>query len=115
VIKPYKAILLVKSLLEEYPDYLITGYLMDVYIMSYCAMGRVYKHAQYGDGRQMLTEEIHGVVEFESRRRRYLIETVDGELLLVVSFHSCGGRKSMELLLDMFASGALSGSRYRLQ
>lgn len=115
MISPYKALLLVKALLEEYPDYLITGYLMDVYITSYCAMGRVYKHAQYGDGRQMLSEEIRKVVEFDGRRRRYLIETVDGEQLLVVSFHSCGGRKSMELLLDMFSSGALSGSRYCVQ
>jgi len=115
MISPYKAVLLVSALLEEYPDRQITGYLMDVYITSYCAMGRVYKHAEYGDGRQMLTEDIRKVVEFDSRRRRYLIETVDGEQLLVVSFHSCGGRKSMELLLEMFSSGALSGSRYCLQ
>lgn len=115
MISPYKAVRLVKALLEDYPDRQITGYLMDVYITSYCAMGRVYKHAGYADGRQMLTEEIRKVIEFDGRHRRYLIETVDGEQLLVVSFHSCGGRKSMELLLDMFSSGALSGSRYCVQ
>lgn len=115
MISPYKAVQLVKALLEDYPDNRLTGYLMDVHITSYCAMGRVYKHAQYPDGRQILTEEIHRVVAFEGRRPRYLIETVDGEQLLVVSFHSSGGRKSMELLLDMFSSGALSGSRYCVQ
>lgn len=112
MISPYKAVLLVKALLEEYPGYVITGYLMDAYITSYCAMGHVYKHAEYGNGRQMLTQQIRKVVEFESRYGRYLIETVDGELLVLVNFHSCGGRKSMAFLLELFTSGALSGSRY---
>lgn len=112
MINPYKAVMLVKALLEEYPGYVITGYLMDAYIANFCAIGKVYKHAEYVNGRQMLTEQIRKVLEFESRDGRYLVETVDGELLLLVNFHSCGGRKSMELLLELFTSGALSGSRY---
>lgn len=112
LISPYKAVLLVKALLEEYPEYVITGYLMDVHISASCASGRVYKHVGYGHGRLILTEEVIKVLEFESRDRRYMIETVDGERLLVVNFHSWGGRKSLELLVDRFACAALLGSRY---
>lgn len=107
-----KTVLLVNALLEEYPEYVITGYLMDVYISAYCAVGYIYKHAEYENGKKMLTEEISKVIEFE---RRYIIETVDGERLLLVNFHSCGGRKSLMFLLELFSSGAMAGSRYCVQ
>lgn len=112
MISPYKAVLLVNALLEEYPDYGLTGYLMDVYISAYCAEGRVYKSSSYANGHKMLTEEISKVIEFG---QRYMIETVDGERFLLVNFHSCGGRKSLELLVEMFISGAVAGSRYCMQ
>lgn len=115
MISPYKAVLLVKAMTEEYPDYVLTGYLMDVSIHDYCATGRIYKHAEYPQGGLMLTENISKVTEFDTRPRRYLIETVDGERLLVVNFHSWGGRQSMEILTDRFTSAALTGSRYCVQ
>lgn len=108
---PYKALLLVKALLEDYPDLLITGYLMDTYFTSYCAVGYVYKSPDYRDGAEIISEEISKVLEFETR---YLIETVDGERFLIVNFHTCGGRRSLGYLLSLFMSGALSGSRYRV-
>lgn len=114
MISPYKAVLLVKALLEDYPGHVITGYLTDVHIFQECAYGHVYKHAEYGHGRRMITESINRVIEFQGRPRRYMVETVDGEQLLVVSFHSSGGRKSLELLVDRFACAALLGSRYCL-
>ncbi|MCK8668202.1 hypothetical protein M1M11_25300 [Pseudomonas azerbaijanoccidens] len=112
MISPYKAVLLVNAMLENYPEYVITGYLMDVYISSYCAIGHVYKSVGYQNGALMLSEEISKVVEYD---RRYLIETVDGERLLLVNFHPCGGRKSLKFLLELFTSGAMSGSRYCVQ
>jgi hypothetical protein len=108
----YKAGLLLHAILEDYPGYVVTGYLMDVYISSYCATGHIYKHIEYRNGRKMLTEEISKVIEFESR---YMIETVDGERLLLVNFHPRGGRKSLDFLLELFGSGAMTGSRYCVQ
>jgi hypothetical protein len=104
--------MLLKAMLEEYPEHAITGYLMDVHISSYCAHGRVYKHRGYGPGVLMLTETITSVLESDDGVRRYLIETVDGERLLVVNFHPTGGRRSLEILAAKFACAARLGSRY---
>lgn len=112
MLTPYKAVLLVKAMLEDYPDHVITGFLMDAYISSYCASGRIYKSASYCNGALILSEEIRKVVEFE---HRYLIETVDGERFLLVNFHSCGGRQSLKFLLEIFTSGGFAGSRYCVQ
>ena len=63
MISPYKSVLLVNAMLEDYPDYVIAGDLMDVSISRYYAIGHVYKSVDYRNGALMLSEEISRVVE----------------------------------------------------
>lgn len=108
---PHKQSLLLIALLENYPGAFITGYVLDAYISRYCLVGRVYKSRVYPDGTLILSEPITQVFDYT---RRYLIETCDHECFLVVSFHSHGGRQSLEHLLALFKNAARLGSRYCL-
>lgn len=108
---PHKKSLLLTALLENYPRAYITGYVLDAYISNYCVVGRVYKSRVYPDGTLILSESITQVFDYT---RRYLIETCEHECFLVVSFHSHGGRQSLEHLLALFNSAAKAGSRYYL-
>lgn len=109
LLTPRKKIMLLAAMLEDYPDFRITGYVVDAFVSSYCLLGGIYKSVSHCDGAPLLTEEISKVIEFKNR---YLIETVNGERWCVANFHPHGGRRTLKFLISLFESGAMTGSRY---
>lgn len=101
---------LVDALLERYPDEVITGYVVNARIVSACLVGTVYQTWGYAQGERLISGAITQIIQYE---RRWLIKTIDGDCLSIVSF-APGGRRSLLHLTALFETAALAHSRWCL-
>lgn len=106
----YKKLLLTDALLEDYPDELITGYIVDALIRCESVLGLIYKGWGYRNGESFVSATISEVVLYEGPR--WLIKTIERDCFVIVNFHTRGGRQSLLYLTDLLNSAALAGSSY---
>tara|TARA_R110000868_G_scaffold326528_2_gene587538 strand:- start:4182 stop:4517 length:336 start_codon:yes stop_codon:yes gene_type:complete len=99
---------LADALLENYPDELITGYVMDARIAAGCLTGNAYKTWGYALGEPIVSGAITEIMQYE---RRWLIKTREHDCLVVVNF-ARGGRQALLHLVDLFQTARLSHSRW---
>lgn len=99
---------LADALLENYPDELITGYVMDARIAAGCLTGDAYKAWSYGLGERMISGAITEIIKYD---RRWLIKTREHDCWVIVSF-ARRGRQSLLHLIDLFQTASLSHSHW---
>jgi hypothetical protein len=97
---------LADALLENYPDELITGYVMDARIAAGCLTGNAYKAWGYALGEPIVSGAITEIIQCE---RRWLIKTREYDCWVIVSF-ARRGRQSLLHLIDLFQTARLSHS-----
>jgi hypothetical protein len=107
----HKRLMLLSALLEDYPDEVVTGYLVDAQISCNTVVGRAYKVFGYGEGELLRSGEIREVIEYE---HRWLIKTWEHDCLVIVNF-ARGGRQSLLYLIDLFETARLAQSHWCLQ
>lgn len=106
----YKKALLADAWLEDYPDEVITGYVIDARVIAGCLVGTAYKTWGYMKGEHLVSGEITTIVKFD---KRWLIKTRENDCLVVVNF-SRGGRRSLLHLVDLFQSAEMAHSRFQV-
>ena len=79
-------------------------------IVSACLVGAVYQTWGYAQGERLMSGAITQIIQYE---RRWLIKTIDGDCLSIVSF-APGGRRSLLHLTALFETAALAHSRWCL-
>lgn len=98
---------LADALLENYPDELITGYVMDARIAAGCLTGGAYKAWGYALGELMISGAITEITQYETGR--WLVKTRELDCLVVVNF-ARGGRQALLHLVDLFQTARLAHS-----
>ena len=107
----HKRLMLLNALLEEYPDEVITGYLVDTRVSCNSVVGHVFKAWGYANGELLVSGAIKAVVQYENR---WLIKTLDRDCFLIVNFAS-GGRQALMHLIDLYQTARLLHSQWCLQ
>lgn len=108
MLSPRKSQLLLAALLEDYPDEILTGYIVDAQVERYSLIGTVYKSPYHWDG-ERITAEIDAVRDYG---HRYLVHANHYDCFVIVNFHQHGGRQSMTLTIDQFECAARVGSKF---
>lgn len=108
MLTPRKSKLLLTALLEEYPGEILTGYILDVQVKSYCLVGNIYKSPSHPNGTQIIAE-IGEVVDYGDR---YLVRSGNYDCFVIVNFHPRGGRRALHYTLKLFenAGGCVPSS-----
>jgi hypothetical protein len=106
----YKKSLLADALLENYPDEVITGYVMNACLVSGSLIGNAYKTWGYALGERLVSGAVTEIIQYE---HRWLIKTREHDCLVIVNF-APGGRRSLSYLIDLFQSARLAQSRWCL-
>lgn len=100
---------LADALLDDYPE-VITGYVVDAKVVSGCLVGVAYKAWGYAAGEKLISGSITQIIEYGPR---WLIKTGDQDCLVVVNF-SRGGRQSLLHLINLFVTGRVAPSHWRV-
>lgn len=100
---------LADALIDDYPE-VITGYIVDAKVVSGCLVGEAYKTWGYARGEKLISSSITQVIEYG---HRWLIKTGEQDCLVVVNF-SRGGRQSLLHLINLFVTGRVAPSHWRV-
>jgi hypothetical protein len=108
MLTPHRSQQLLAALLEDYPGQIITGYILDAQVQSYCLVGNIYKSRSHQDGERVIAE-IDEVLDYGDR---FLVLSGEYDCFVIVNFHPHGGRRAMTKTLELFENAARLGSKF---
>lgn len=105
---PRKSHLLLHALLRDYPGEIVTGFILDAHVQSYCLTGYIYKSPSHENGERVIAE-VREVVDFGEY---YVVHAGEYDSFVIVNFHPRGGRRAMRYMLALFDGAARAGSNF---